>query len=159
MAVPSQKRARELHRALSSGNAPASGHSAGSGGESNGNFPYNSKCYAISRNETYTAEHIHPRTREETLQAHDHILSDTSNNDDVCILRVFVVDQLMQRIPSFDPTKIVSGYYVPRAFYTMPNFPSGPMNGRGTLPYIIALAAGRSDCHRARLSMRNQEHW
>ena len=59
--------------------------------------------------------------------------------------------------------KIVSGHYVPRAFFMMPNFPAGPMKGRGTLPYIIAWApAGRSvstivtdDPPRAKLCMGN----
>ena len=35
-------------------------HTVGCSVESDDDFPYNSKCYAISRNETYTAKHIHP---------------------------------------------------------------------------------------------------
>lgn len=33
-------------------------------------FPYNNKCFAISRNGTYMAKLIWPRTRQTTLQAH-----------------------------------------------------------------------------------------
>ena len=68
------------HHAPPSDTATATGHSAGSGGESIDDFPYYRNCHAISRNETYTAKHIHPRTRQTTLQAHDRILSDTIHN-------------------------------------------------------------------------------
>lgn len=42
------------------GTATAFGHSARSGGESASDFLYNSKCYAVSRNETYTCARARP---------------------------------------------------------------------------------------------------
>ena len=76
--------ARVRHYASPSGTATASGYPAGSGGEFNKDFPDNSKYYAISRNEIFMAEQIHPRTRQTTMWAHDRILSDGHK---VCCLK------------------------------------------------------------------------
>lgn len=70
--------AHVLHHASPSGTATAFGHSAGSGGESTNDFPHNSTCYAILRNETYTTKHIHLRMCQTTLQAQGRILSNNT---------------------------------------------------------------------------------